>query len=73
MVLNSEEDKEKVLNNLRNLKDKFPYKNISNTEDFTNNKRIFFWSFLGGPGPNEGTLLSWSFIILENDFESLDM
>ena len=45
MVLNSEEDKEKVLNNLRNLKDKFPCKGISITEDFTYNERILIKEF----------------------------
>ena len=45
MVLNSEEDKENVLKNLRNLKDKSPYKGISITEDFTYNELIFIKEF----------------------------
>ena len=40
IVFNNEEDKEKVMANLRNLKDNQMYKGISITADYTFNERI---------------------------------
>ena len=39
LIMNSEEDKEKVLNNLRHLKGKTLYKSISITADYTYSER----------------------------------
>ena len=45
LMFNSEEDKEKVLENLRNLKDNLIYKGISITNDLTYNERMFIKGF----------------------------
>ena len=45
MVLNNEEDQQKVLHNLTNLKGKPSYKGISITEDYTYNERILIREF----------------------------
>ena len=45
MMFNNEEDKEKVLINLRNLKDNLIYKGISITQDFTYSERILIKEF----------------------------
>ena len=44
-MFNSEEDKEKVLENLRNLKDNLIYKGISITNDFTFSERMLIKEF----------------------------
>ena len=45
VVCNSEEDQQKVLTNMRNLKNKSSYKGISVTEDYTLNERILIKEF----------------------------
>ena len=45
LVLKSEEDKEKVLNNLRHLKGKTLYKSISITADYTYSERLLISDF----------------------------
>ena len=45
LVFNSEEDQQKVLTNLRNLKDKSSYKGISITDDYTLNERLLIKEF----------------------------
>ena len=44
-MFNSEEDKEKVLGNLRNLKDNLIYKGISITNDLTFSERMLIKEF----------------------------
>ena len=45
VTLKNEEERDKVLNNLRNLKDKTLYKGISITPDYTQNERLLVKEF----------------------------
>ena len=45
LILKSEDEKDKILNNLRNLKDKILYKGISITPDYTQSERILIKDF----------------------------